>query len=124
MAKVRRVIVESPYKGDVARNMKYARRCVRDCLIRGEAPIASHLLYTQEGILDDNIPEERDQGIEAGHAWMVAANSVVVYMDLGISTGMELAIIMAAKTGVPVEYRHIGEHDDAEAVQSGSKKAP
>jgi len=35
---VRRVIVESPYAGDVARNVEYARACVRDSLQRGEAP--------------------------------------------------------------------------------------
>ena len=45
-----RVILESPYAGDIERNVKYARMAVRDSLSRGEAPIASHLLYTQEGI--------------------------------------------------------------------------
>ena len=43
--------------------MAYARACVADCLRRGEAPIASHLLYTQPGVLDDDVPEERAQGI-------------------------------------------------------------
>ena len=47
---MRLVILESPYAGDVAANVKYARRCVRDSLSRGEAPIASHLLYTQPGM--------------------------------------------------------------------------
>lgn len=28
-------------------------------LKRGEAPIASHLLYTQPGILNDDIPDQR-----------------------------------------------------------------
>lgn len=57
---MRLVIVESPFAGDVEENIKYARAAVRDCLMRGEAPIASHLLYTQEGILNDDIPEERN----------------------------------------------------------------
>lgn len=52
---MKRVILESPYAGDVERNLTYARECVRDSLSRGEAPIASHLLYTQEGILKDEI---------------------------------------------------------------------
>jgi hypothetical protein len=38
-------------------------------LLRGESPIASHLLYTQPGILKDDVPEERPLGIEAGLAW-------------------------------------------------------
>ena len=48
------VIIESPFAGDVDKNIEYARKCVRDSLNRGEAPSASHLLYTQPGILDDD----------------------------------------------------------------------
>ena len=47
------VIIESPYAGDIEKNVAYARDCVRDSLMRGEAPYASHLLYTQPNILDD-----------------------------------------------------------------------
>lgn len=47
----RRVVLESPYAGkdkeEVERNTRYARACVRDCIIHGDAPFASHLLYTQ-----------------------------------------------------------------------------
>ncbi|MEK7211264.1 MAG: hypothetical protein AAB731_01390 [Patescibacteria group bacterium] len=43
---MQRVILESPFSGDVKRNIAYARACIRDCLRRGEAAIASHLLYT------------------------------------------------------------------------------
>ena len=39
------VLLESPYAGYVERNLAYARACMRDCLLRGEAPFASHLLY-------------------------------------------------------------------------------
>ena len=39
------VVVESPYAGNVASNVQYARRCLADSLWRGEYPIASHLLY-------------------------------------------------------------------------------
>lgn len=52
-----KVILESPYAGEIDRNIRYARACVRDSLLRGESPIASHLLYTQSGILDDDIEE-------------------------------------------------------------------
>jgi hypothetical protein len=62
------VILESPYAGDVEANMRYARAAMRDSLMRGEAPFASHLLYTQEGVLLDSVPEERTLGIEAGFA--------------------------------------------------------
>jgi len=105
------VIVESPFAGkteeELQENIKYARLAVRDSLLRGESPIASHLLYTQDSILDDNIPEERQMGIDAGLAWRVVANKSVVYTDRGISKGMNYGIDLAMKQGIPVEYRSI-----------------
>ncbi|WP_315747880.1 MULTISPECIES: hypothetical protein [unclassified Bradyrhizobium] len=102
---MRRVILESPYAGDVADNVAYARACVRDALLRGEAPLASHLLYTQPAVLDDNNGRERAHGINAGHAWLHLADAVVVYVDRGISEGMAAGIRMAEFIGVPIEYR-------------------
>ena len=109
------VVLESPFAGDVERNIRYARRCVRDSLLRGEAPIASHLLYTQPGILDDDLPAERQQGIDAGLAWRAVAQASVVYTDHGISRGMDYGIEAARKAGVPVEFREIGPEPDMEA---------
>lgn len=102
---MRRVILESPYSGDVEKNIDYARRCLRDCLLRGESPIASHLLYTQPGVLDDRLLEERKLGIEAGLVWGSVAEATVVYIDYGISSGMKYGIERAKKDGRPVEYR-------------------
>lgn len=105
------VILESPYAGDIdARtlNVEYARRALRDSLLRGEAPIASHLLYTQPGVLRDEVPEERHHGITAGLAWRKVAEASVVYTDLGVSPGMEYGIAAAREAGIPVEYRTIG----------------
>lgn len=99
------VVIESPYAGDIEANIEYARRCVRDSLSRGEAPLASHLLYTQPGILRDEVPEERQQGIDAGLCWARAAQLTAVYADRGISTGMEYGIALARSAGREVEYR-------------------
>lgn len=104
---MRRVIIESPYAGDVEANLAYARACVRDSLSRGEAPIASHLLYTQPGILRDDVPSERQWGIDAGLAWGVTAEATIVYTDRGISKGMEYGINRAVEDGRLVEYRSI-----------------
>lgn len=104
---MRLVILESPYAGDVPASEAYARACVRDSLIRGEAPIASHLLYTQPGILNDCDPTERQWGIDAGLAWRRVADASVVYTDRGISKGMEIGIAAAHAAGVPVEFRSI-----------------
>lgn len=104
---MRLVIIESPFAGDVERNTEYARECVRHSLSLGEAPIASHLLYTQPGILDDDIPSERQWGIDAGLAWREVAQASVVYSDLGISKGMQYGIDAAVSAGIPVEFRNI-----------------
>lgn len=102
---MRRVLLESPYSGEVDRNIQYARQCMLDCIQRGETPMASHLLYTQ--VLDDNIIEQRVTGIRAGHAWIDCVDAVVVYADYGISGGMARAIGLAASKGIPVEERRI-----------------
>ncbi len=101
------VILESPYAGDVQANIEYARRCVRDSISRGEAPIASHLLYTQPGILDDSDHAERELGIAAGLAWGRVADATVVYTDRGISNGMRAGIASAHDEGRPVYFRRI-----------------
>ncbi|WP_245457999.1 hypothetical protein [Mesorhizobium sp. M6A.T.Cr.TU.016.01.1.1] len=101
----RLVILESPYAGEVERNVAYARAALRDCLKRGDAPAASHLLYTQPGVLDDDDPAERATGIGAGLAWGRKAEATVVYTDRGISRGMVAGIERAHADGRPVEYR-------------------
>ena len=111
---MRRVVVESPYAGDVERNLRYLRACLRDCLFRGESPYASHGLLTQAGVLRDDIPAERATGIRAGFAWRAAADATVVYTDLGISPGMRHGLEHTATIGHPVEYRTLGEGWDAD----------
>ena len=106
---MKRVIIESPYAGDVDRNIEYAREAMRDSILRSEAPIASHLLYTQPGILDDNVPEERALGIEAGLAWLPVADAHVFYTGLGWSRGMRAAYDRAIKIGARVEIREMAE---------------
>lgn len=112
-----RVVLETPFAGDIEANLTYARKCMADCLKRGEAPFASHLLYTQEGVLDDTIAEERERGIKAGFAWGEVASKVVVYTDRGVSVGMQLGIDKAQNSGLPVEYRSLAE-DPAQGTES------
>jgi len=105
------VIIESPYAGNVELNVRYARAAMRDSLMKGEAPFASHLLYTQEGVLDDTIPEQRTRGIEAGLEFTRVADRVAVYCDLGVSEGMKLGIDRHEKNGTPVELRYVPDFE-------------
>lgn len=115
-----RVVIESPFRGDnyekTALFKEYVRKCMSDCFKRGEAPFASHALYTQEGVLDDKVAEERALGIEAGFLWGECADKVVVYTDYGITEGMQKGIDHAEKLGTPVEYRGIYDEEPIEEI--------
>lgn len=101
------VILESPYRGGEGQwtcdMFSYGLRCLDDSLRRNEAPIASHLLYTL--ILNDADDDDRALGMEAGWAWYDKAEVCAVYIDNGISEGMQAGIDKAVEQGVPVEYR-------------------
>ena len=105
------VIIESPYAASethtVEQHIQYARECMRDSLMRGESPYASHLLYAQKCVLDDLNPEERKLGIEAGFMWRNVADLTVFYIDLGYSKGMQLGLQDCINKRKPYEIRYI-----------------
>lgn len=105
---MRRVIIESPFAGDVKRNLRYLRACMRDCLLRGEAPFASHAIYTQPGVLNDDDPEDRKLGMNAGFAWRPVAEATVIYTDLGMTPGMVAGRDDAIRVGRTIEFREFG----------------
>lgn len=137
---MRKVIIESPYRiqktsEEIAlesfiasnsvfsslmpaeeKHIKYARACLKDSLSRGEAPFASHLLYTQ--VLDDNNYGERCAGISAGLSWYACADACAVYIDKGISEGMEKGILVAIELNIPVEFRSLDA--DFKALEKGN----
>lgn len=112
--RIRLVIIESPYRAlpgedresGLWLNERYLRSCIRDSLDRGEAPFASHRMYTDA--LDDATPTERRLGIDAGFAWHRWAHAVVVYVDRGITDGMREGIANAKSYGLDVEERSLG----------------
>ena len=102
-------VIESPFSAPtvdgLVRNVQYTMLAVRDSLNRGEAPYASHLFYTQ--ILDDNNATERQLGMDAGLTICQHADQTAVYVDLGISHGMEYGIEAAKKAGRNVIERRL-----------------
>ena len=123
------VDVETPYSGEnetqIKKNLLYARACVRDCLLQGEIPFASHLFYTQPGILDDTIQQERELGIIAGKELIEAISGIVtiVYKNLGISKGMQFGIDRAREKGRSIEYRLLEDDWEEKELQIASKHA-
>jgi len=104
---LRRVIVESPCAGDRERNERYLTAALVDCLLRGETPYASHAILTRPGVLDDTSPAQRELGLVAGFAWRDAADATVVYVDLGITPGMQRGIDDATHKRQAVEMREL-----------------
>lgn len=104
---LKRVIIESPFKGTAERSQeqheRYLEHCLADSYARGESPFASHLLGPK--VLNDDDPRERALGISAGWVWGAVADLVAVYCDLGISDGMHQSIEYYKKLGKAVERR-------------------
>lgn len=104
---MKRVVIESPFKGETAaeeaENVAYARACLLDSLRRGEAPFASHLLYTQ--VLDDALAAERELGIAAGLAFVRDADLTAVYVNRGVSSGMIRGVEAAGFAERPYDVR-------------------
>jgi len=115
------VIIESPYAGDIAANLTYLRAAMRDSLMRGEAPFASHALYTQPGVADDTDRHERVLGIAAGLSWARHATKTIVYADRGISVGVEQGIMHAHASGRAVDFRSLNVHGPAREVSLGDR---
>lgn len=102
------VILESPfaptdrYTNEEA--IAYACEAMLDSLRRMEAPYLSHLLYPRV------IPDEghlREFGLQAAQSWINVCTRMVVYTDLGISSGMQQAIRKAERHGLQITYRAI-----------------
>lgn len=108
MKDFRLCVLESPYAGDVADNVEYAQKCMHDMLTRGEAPYASHLLYTQPNVLDDLVPSERELGIYAGFAFKhMEGVHTVFYLDKGMSKGMQLGKDYCIAHNMSFEERYL-----------------
>jgi hypothetical protein len=122
---VTKVVIESPYSGDIQLNIEYLKHCMHDSYyIKKEAPIASHLLYTRlpqseiqnvESFCDGHVKDHpdsrhgRNHGIKCGFEWNVHADLVAVYKDEGISSGMKYGITRAENDNQPIEYRTLGD---------------
>ncbi len=108
------VVIESPFAGCFPLNRAYLAACIRDCLRRGETPYASHGLIPWA--LDDTDPEQRRPGLEAGQTMTRAllqmpSARMVVYEDLGVSSGMGSSISKAVSVLAGVEWRTIKATD-------------
>ena len=98
------VYICSPLRGDVLENQQRARGFCRLALQAGYIPIAPHIYFTQ--FLDDDSPEERAQGIEAGLELLKLCRKMWVFLPPGgePSQGMKQEIDFAQKYGIKIKY--------------------
>jgi len=109
---MKRVMIESPFKATTKKDKityyDYLRDCVKDSLDRGEAPFASHGFYTL--FLNDDVPEERRQGMTAGNKWAAKADLIAFYLDHGMSEGMMEAFNKAMVRKQIMVFRSLIHH--------------
>jgi hypothetical protein len=108
---MRLVIVETPFsREDYDAQMNFLHLCLRDCLLRGEAPMAA-AMYRQPNIVNDCDPWERRLAIHAGTEWAATAEATILYTDFGITTEMQEGIATAEGLGRVIEYRKLAPDD-------------
>lgn len=100
------VVIESPWLGGTTWAVLYARLALEDALRAGSIPFASHLLYTQA--LKDAEPADRELGLQVGWVPYSLGAMAQVYVDFGITLGMQRGIIRAQRIGCEVVYRAFG----------------
>lgn len=91
----------SPFSGDVAGNLAYAKDCAKLTLTMGYVPLAPHMYYPQ--FLDDDNSYERELGLQLGRKAMLDCCCCLVFEDNGISEGMKGDIAFAQENNIPIK---------------------
>lgn len=107
------ILLESPYLHehpiDGEEYSIYLSRCLRDSLKRGEAPIATHAMYTRPGVLNLSIGEATLATL-ASDDLAELIPITVAYTDYGITEKMDLGLDRAGRWKHTIEYREIGKN--------------
>ncbi len=118
------VILESPYSGNIQRNIAYAQRCMADSRENhGEIPIVPHLLWTQHHLHPTHFVSDysekytlkncgRDVSIKQIEIFRQKADKIVFYVDYGFSKGMEYGLFHCKRNKIPYEKRKIGNIEE------------
>lgn len=125
-------MIESPYSGDIDRNIRYLNLCIADAgLLRNEVSYASHLAMTQHPrckkfYVSDFVEKwnvlTREQAIDASQRVRRRCDKTVFYTDLGWSGGMNAAKFYCTLHGLPQEERKLDVDALAEKVPAFEKK--
>lgn len=108
----KRVLIISPFAGNIERNKKYLERCIQFVIDSGNAPFAPHYIYPN--FLDDTDSFERQKGMAFGRAWAFTAEHAIAFIDYGTSNGMaeDVGFLRLERPGLPIDAVTIGENPD------------
>jgi hypothetical protein len=97
------VFISCRVRGDTKTNLIDARRYYEFAIDQGVAPLMPHLLLAN-GILDDDVPTQRQRGIEISQTVLLKADEMWVVVDErnGISEGMLAEMKIAAEHGIDI----------------------
>lgn len=123
--KVQVVLLESPFSGNIQRNVAYTQRAMADSRQRNEAPIITHLLWTQHHEKADHFVSDydpkytlpnlgRESALEQLKAIRRRVHKVVFLVDYGYSNGMKHGLEHCKKEGIPYEERKLGNTEEDE----------
>ena len=108
------VFVESPYSGDIDRNMRYLQLAKLDAKARNEFPVASHDNMTMHPrcatfFVPDNDNKwetwTREEAIETAQQLRHMCAMTVFYADIKWSSGMKAGLEYCRKYSLPYEVR-------------------
>lgn len=91
------VYICSPYRGEVERNLEYARELTRLALDNSFVPITPHLYLTQ--VVNDEDRWERERGMSAGKELLRHCKYILIGSRYGLSEGMLEEIKLATRYG-------------------------
>jgi len=98
---IKLVYICSPLRGDIERNIGNARGYCRFATRQGVVPLAPHIIFTQ--FLDDEILEEREQGLLMGLEILKHCSELYIFGDR-ISAGMLGEMEAARRLSIPIQY--------------------
>lgn len=126
------VFIESPYSGDIDRNMRYLALCMADAaLLFDECPYASHGLMTQHPRAKATFVSDydakwnvvtRDGAIEMSHRIRHRSDRTVFYVDRGWSRGMLAAKEYCEANNLPYSVRALKIDELSYAIPFCSKE--
>ena len=125
------VMIESPYSGNIDRNIRYLSLCGFDSgILHDECAYASHGWMTQHPRCKKYFVSDydtkwdvltRDQAIERSQRMRIRCDKTIFYTDLGWSSGMKSAKQYCIDNKLPFEERELDVENLSNIIEFCSK---